>query len=250
MQHHHNPLVTVQTSSQVTCPPHELLVLVLLHLQLALSLDTDRVHLAPLLAPILISLPPLVHALGKAAVHAWLLHINQRGGVRAVCDLAVDIGALLNCQGSSVGPVLNLIGCSLQASPEALGQVHRNWCRWWVEWLVATLHDVLWERNGVIAWKAVEVGDVLIAVCVDGCAQLVRLGVPLLLVESLYCAREGGEDVVDALALGAARKDGSERLIGDGFREWGGDGDRAVEGEERRCSNLCSWTLAIAQSQS
>lgn len=79
---------------------------------------------------------------------------------------------------------------------------------------------------------------VLSAVLGDRGAELVRLGVPAFLVEGFDAVGEGGEDVVDALALRFWGEDAGEGLVGDGLREWGGDGDWAVKGEEGGCCDF------------
>ena len=203
----------------------------LLHLQLSLSLDRDRLPRSLLLSSFLKPLSALLHALSKASWCSWLLHIQQRRGVRSVGDLAVGVGALFNSEGSGVCPVLNFLLCCLKAGRKALRAVHWYW-RWWrIERLITALHDVLWERNGVaVAWHAIQVCNIRLQVY--GCAQLVGLGVPCCLLEALNRAVHGAENILNTVSARALGEDLSERIVCDGFWEWRGDGDWAVEGEE------------------
>ena len=203
----------------------------LLHLQLSLSLDRDRLPRSLLLASLLESLSALLHALSKASWRSWLLHIQQWRGVRSVGDLAVGVGALLNSEGSSVCPVLNLLLRCLKASREALCVVHWDW-RWWrIERLITALHDVLWKWNGVVvAWHAIQVCN--IGLRVYGCAKLVGLGVPGGLLEALNGAVHRVKNILNTVSARALGEDLSERIVCNGFWERRSDGDWAMEGEE------------------
>ncbi len=203
----------------------------LLHLELSLSLDRNRLPSALLSTPFLESLSALLHALSETPWCLWLLHIQEWRRMCGVCDLSVGVGALLDGQGSSVRPVLNLLVCGLQASRQTLSRVHRNWCWWWVERLVAAVHDVLWEWDNVgVALELVEVVD--IGLLIDGCAKLIGLSIVALLIKVSDGARQGGNNVGDAVCASALGEDRGESIIGDGFREWRGNGDWAVEREE------------------
>lgn len=231
-------LIPVQPSPQIPRPLHQLLILMLLHLQLPLPLHTNRIHLSsrPLLH---ISQPPLPHALPKRRRHRRLRNILQRSAARHVRDLAKRGGALLNRQSSSVC-AFRLAWLWRRLSVDG----HRDRWRGGVEGLVATRQDVLREGDGVLG---VEVGDVVWLGGEGGAEGLV--GAPGVggggAVQGADGAGEGGEDVGDAVG-GGGGEDGGEGRGGDGFGEGGGDGDGAVEGEERRGRDVCGgWGLAL-----
>lgn len=223
----------------------------LLHLQLPLPLDANRLprrHLAPpLLKP---PLPP-AHPVQKPPRRARLLHlhIQQRAAVRHIRHLAIRIRRLLNRQHRRVRAVQHgLLGLGLgrrQALRLRLRGVHRHRRRRRVERLVPPVHDVLWERDGVAAaGQRVEVRHAVLAVSLlrlraDRLAQQPVLGDPARLLGAAARAREGGEDAAGGALGGARGEDGREGVRGDGFGEGRGDGDGAVEGEEGGCCDLC-----------
>lgn len=145
--------------------------------------------------------------------------------MRYVCHLAERGGALLDRQGSSVR-AFRLSGLGRWSSVNGHGD---RWRRS-VEWLVASRQDVLREWDSVLA---VEVCDVVWlggeggAECLVGAEAVVGGSA----IEGADGARESREDVGDAVG-GVGGEDGGEGRGGDGFREGGGDGDGAVEGEE------------------
>ena len=76
-------LITIQSPSQIPCTPHELLILVLLHLQLPLSLDANSPN-AILLCSFPVSFLADIHALQESCRHGWGILLHER---RAVCHV-------------------------------------------------------------------------------------------------------------------------------------------------------------------
>ena len=219
------PLIPIQPAPQIPCTPHQLLILVLLHLQLPLPLHADREHLATH-ALLLVPHPALAHALPERCGRSRLLHVLQRRTVRNIRYLAAGGRALLDRQRSCVRAVLRLRLWRQRRG--VLGHGHGR-CGG-VEGLVAPRQDVLREGDRVLA---VEVGDVVWLGGEGGAEGLV--GTPAVLlggaVEGAHGVRERREDVGHAVRAGC--EDCGEGSRGYGFREGCGHGDGAVQREER-----------------
>jgi hypothetical protein len=146
------PLITIQSPPQIPRPPHQLLILMLLHLQLPLPLNTNRPNrtlLSPLLQKLLIPLLANIHAFAKpCGCGTGLLNLvraglglfdvrDERGAVCHVCHFAVCVGRFFDCEDGFVGPVLGgVCGFGGFGGGGEGGAVHR--LRWWgwVEGLV------------------------------------------------------------------------------------------------------------------
>lgn len=103
-------LSSIQLASEVSCPLHQLLVLLLFHLQFSLSLDTNGVHVATAA----LGLVKLELAEGQSLQKAsGMVILHDSGAVSHDSDLTIGIGGLLDSEKGLVDAVLGNILHSL-----------------------------------------------------------------------------------------------------------------------------------------
>ena len=101
-------LIAIQSSPQIPCALHELLVLVLLHLQLPYPLHADGQHIV-LFRPLFpVSFLSNLHPLKKPGGCCRGFFCYQGRAVGHVCHIAICIGRFFDRENSCVCPVLGL----------------------------------------------------------------------------------------------------------------------------------------------
>jgi len=194
-------LITIQPPPQIPRPPHQLLILMLLHLQLPLPLNTNGPHSGILLASAVqepvIALLPDIHALAEIRGRAVrVLDVGRRGelgffdvgdqggGVRHVGYFAGGVGGLGDCEDRFVGAVLGVaVWCGFGREHLLVG--HGLWRGWGIKGPVVTREDVLREWDLGVRRALVEMSDFAFCVvgfCCDGDSKFVCFGVPAFLL--------------------------------------------------------------------
>jgi hypothetical protein len=224
-------LDAIQLSPLVSCPLHQLLVLLLLHLQLLLPLHTDGMHIVqPRPERILIPQLPQRHALQERPGRHILL--DELRAVREDLDLAVRIRRLLNCQNGLVDAVrgsgLFHIGGGLHLHGRGTGLLGE---RWRAEGQELAAHGVQLDIDGRLGsvWVLeVDAGRVLHVLDLVGAEGHLAHGA----LETVDRVGEGRCHVGHALGLGARGEDGSKCIVADRPGKGVGDRDGPVEGEK------------------
>lgn len=176
-------LTPLQLPPQRPRPPHELLILMFLHLQFPLPLHADRPHAILFRLLLSIPLPPYLHALHKSRWCSSRFIFVNFGAMGLERELAVRVGGFFDRQDGGVCSVLSF-RCSFGAGGKGFGSVVGLGHRWWwgVEGEVHAGEDVVREvQYGVPIMVA-------LVLCFrfggNGSPQFIGLVVPLILLGS------------------------------------------------------------------